>query len=42
MVIGMPGRLERLDAETARLQRALDDLEPVPLDQLARRRRRDP
>ena len=30
----MPGRLERLDAQAARLERALDDLESVPLDEL--------
>ena len=34
MVVGVPGRLERLDAQAARLERALDDLEPVPLDEL--------
>ena len=33
VVVGMPRRLERLDAETASLHRPLDDLEPVALDQ---------
>ena len=34
MVVGVPGRLERLDAQAAGLERALDDLEPVALDEL--------
>ena len=34
MVVGVPRRLERLDAQAARLERALDDLEAVPLPQL--------
>ena len=34
MVVGVPGRLERLDPQAACLERALDDLEPVALDEL--------
>ena len=34
MVVGVTRCLERLDAEAARLDRTLDDLEPVALDQL--------
>ena len=34
MVVGVPRRLERLDPQAAGLQRALDDLEPVALDEL--------
>ena len=34
MIVGVAGSLERLDAEAACLDRPLDDLEPVALDQL--------
>ena len=34
MVVGVPGRLERLDAKAAGLERPLHDLDPVALDQL--------